>query len=213
MLRDVDLGVAPGERIALFGASGAGKSTLVQLLFGLREPAVGTVLVDGRPVGDVDPAELGYAGGEPFLVHASVEENVRYAMPAANLQAVENALVVADAATFVQVLPQGLATIVGGRGLALSDGQRQRLGLARAVLHRPRILVLDEAFSALDLDTEARIRSRIWAALPGCTVLAISHRPCGLDEFDRILFLHDGSLTEVTRTELRTLVRYERAWT
>ncbi len=213
LLAGIDLCIRAGERVALFGASGAGKSTLVQLLFGLREPDCGVVAVEGRHAGELAQGVLAYAGAEPFLMHASIEDNVRYANPPASRADLERALVVTEAAAFVKALPHGLDTVVGGRGLALSDGQRQRIGMARAILGRPRILVLDEAFSALDLDTEARVRSRLWAALPGTTVLAISHRPCGLDEFDRIVFLHDGRLTRVTPVELRTLVGYEGAWT
>ena len=159
---NVDLRVRRGERVALFGASGAGKSTLVQLLFGLRQPSAGAVLIDGRPAHDGDLAsrrdDLGYAGAEPFLLHATVEENLRYGNPDARRADVERAAALAEAHTFIAALPAGYATVIGGRGLALSDGQRQRLGLARLFLANPRVLVLDEAFSALDLDTEARVR-------------------------------------------------------
>lgn len=195
VLQGVDLVVRAGERIALSGASGAGKTTLVQLLFGLREPGAGHVRVEGcsaaRP-----GMMLGYAGAEPFLMHASVEENLRYGNPDARRADIERALQLAEAAAFVAALPEGLATVIGGRGLSLSDGQRQRLGLARLFLRNPRILVLDEAFSALDLDTERRIRARLWQAFAGRSALVISHRSLGLDEFDRLLLLRDGRLEE-----------------
>ena len=212
----VNLSIRRGERVGLFGASGAGKSTLVQLLFGLRQPTFGTVVIDGAPAGAGRLASrrdvLGYAGAEPFLLHATVDENLRYGNPAARAQDVERAAARAEAAAFIAALPGGYATVIGGRGLALSDGQRQRLGLARLFLRDPRILVLDEAFSGLDLDTEARVRANVWQAFPGRAALVVSHRPVGLDEFDRLLFLHDGTFTEVSVEALRELLRSERDW-
>ena len=212
VLRGVDLRVAPGERIALFGASGAGKSTLVQLLFGLRTPGSGRVRVLGRDAAALrseDRGLLGYAGAEPFLLHASVEENVRYGNPGASAADVERALRLAEADGFVAALPAGLATVIGGRGLALSDGQRQRLGLARLFLRDARVLVLDEAFSALDLETEARVRANLWRAFPDRTALVVSHRPVGLEAFDRILLLRDGRLRLVDPRAIEPLLRGE----
>lgn len=198
-LRGASLRVRRGERVALIGASGAGKSTLVQLLFGLRTPASGQVLVEGLPAthaafgGDA----LGYAGAEPFLMHASVEDNLRYGNPGASRAAIERALRLAEAEAFVDALPQGLATRIGGRGLALSDGQRQRLGLARLFLRDPRILVLDEAFSALDLATEQRVRAQLWRAFAGRSALVISHRALEPGEFDRVFLVSEGRVEEV----------------
>jgi ABC-type bacteriocin/lantibiotic exporter with double-glycine peptidase domain len=209
VLRGVNLRVGTGERIALFGASGAGKSTLVQLLFGLRTPALGSVRVEGLPP-DAAHDELrdllGYAGAEPFLLHASVEENLLYGNSGAAPDAVARALRLAEADGFVHELPDGLRTVIGGRGLSLSDGQRQRIGLARLFLRDPRVLVLDEAFSALDLDTEARIRRNLWEAFPARTAIVISHRPGGLEEFDRILFLREGRLALVEPGDLERLL-------
>jgi ABC-type multidrug transport system fused ATPase/permease subunit len=208
VLRDVNLRVSGGERIALFGASGAGKSTLIQLLFGLRSPGAGRIRILG-----LDPATLraerrgalGYAGAEPFLLHASVEENVRYGNPGASAAAVSRALRRADADGFVDSLPDGMRTVIGGRGLSLSDGQRQRLGLARLFLRDPEVLVLDEAFSALDLETEARVRRNLWEAFPERIAFVVSHRPVGLDEFDRVLSLRDGRLGLVDPRALERL--------
>ncbi len=210
VLDGVDLTVSPGERIALFGASGAGKSTLVQLLFGLRDPAAGLVLVEGLPPDRARApsrgAAIGYAGAEPFLLHASVEANLRYGNPEASREEIERAAALAEAGAFIDALPHGYATIVGGRGLALSDGQRQRLGLARLFLRDPRILVLDEAFSALDLDTEIRIRRNLRRAFSDRTAIVISHRPVGLRETDRVVFLRDGRLAAAAPADLRSLV-------
>jgi ABC-type multidrug transport system fused ATPase/permease subunit len=213
----VNLRVRGGERVGLFGASGAGKSTLVQLLFGLRQPTGGSVLIDGRLAHEACSTSchgiLGYAGAEPFLLHATVEENLRYGNPAAPREDVERAVALAEADDFIAALPDCYATVIGGRGLSLSDGQRQRLGLARLFLHNPRILVLDEAFSGLDLETEARVRQHLWEAFPDRTALVISHRPVGLSEFDRILFLHDGRFTTAAPDEVRALLKSDRNWT
>lgn len=206
VLRDVDLAIAPGERVALFGASGAGKSTIVHLLFGLREPDAGTVEVGGRRARDGEGASIGYAGAEPFLLHASVEANLRYAAPGATREAIGHALAIAEAASFVAALPDGLDTVVGGRGLALSDGQRQRLGIARLVLQAPRVFVLDEALSGLDLGTERDVRRNLRAAFPDRAMLVISHRPVAREDFDRVLLLHDGGLREVDAHDLPVLL-------
>lgn len=203
------LSIGRGERVGLFGASGAGKSTLVHLLFGLRRPDAGAVWVDGRSAHDArDDAHrtrLGYAGAEPFLLHATIEENLRYGNPGVERRDVERAVALAAADAFIAALPDGYDTIIGGRGLALSDGQRQRLGLARLFLRDPRMLVLDEAFSALDVATEVRIRRNLWAAFADRTVLVVSHRPVGLEAFDRLLVLRDGRFEPVTAEQLRAL--------
>jgi ABC-type multidrug transport system fused ATPase/permease subunit len=211
VLRGVTLRLDPGERVALFGTSGAGKSTLIQLLFGLREPGTGRVSVDGLVSRAVPAGLLGYAGAEPFLLHATVEENLRYGNPLATLEDLRRVAALAEADAFIRGLPEGYGTVIGGRGLALSDGQRQRLGLARLFLRAPRLLVLDEAFSGLDLETEARVRRNLWEAFPDRTALVISHRPVGLEEFDRILFLRDGRLSSVAPEELKALLLPDRA--
>ena len=190
VFRNVDLRIAQGERVALLGASGAGKSTLVQLLFGLRTPGAGRVVANA--------AELGYAGAEPFLLHASIDENIRYGRACATDAAVERAARLAEAHAFIEALPAGYATIVGGRGLALSDGQRQRLGLARLFLRDAETVVLDEAFSALDVETEMRIRESLLRTFAGRTMLVVTHRPLGLADFHRVLGLRDGRFVELS---------------
>ena len=215
VFRGTNLRVDRSERVGLFGASGAGKSTLVHLLFGLRQPAEGSVHIDGRPAHCrrlMDDRDLlGYAGAEPFLLHATVEENLRYGNPGATREDLERAVALAEADTFINALPDGYRTIIGGRGLALSDGQRQRLGLARLFSRNPRILVLDEAFSGLDLETEARIRQHLWGAFPDCTALVISHRPVGLTDFDRVVHLHAGQFVAVAAEELGSLLMPDRS--
>lgn len=203
-LRDVHLHVGAGEKVALCGTSGAGKSTLIQLLFGLRRPSAGSVRVGGvEPGAGADLRGIvGYAGAEPFLLHATVEENLTYGCPEAGTEAVLRAARAAEAHEFILSLPQGYRTVIGGRGLALSDGQRQRLGLARLLVRAPPILVMDEAFSALDPETEARVRRNLWQDYPDRTVLLVTHRLGGLGEFDRLLLLRHGVLREVDEEEL-----------
>ncbi len=204
VLAGLQLRLEVGEKVALCGTSGAGKSTLIQLLFGLRRPSAGSIRVGGvEPGAGVDlRGILGYAGAEPFLLHATVEENLTYGCPGANTEAVLRAARAAEAHDFILSLPQGYHTVIGGRGLALSDGQRQRLGLARLLVRAPPILVLDEAFSALDPETEVRVRRNLWRDYADRTVLVITHRLGGLEEFDRLLLLRDGVLREVTEEEL-----------
>lgn len=211
VLRTLDLQVAAGERVGIFGTSGAGKSTLVQLLFGLRSPQAGRVLLGGEELGANLPAtaggRLGYAGAEPFLLHATVEENLRYGNPDATPQALRAAARLAQAEDFICALPQGYSTVIGGRGLSLSDGQRQRIGLARLALRNPEVLVLDEAFSALDPETETLVRRNFWAAFPDRIILSITHRLDGLECYDRLYLLRDGQLRKVGAKELRIALR------
>jgi ABC-type bacteriocin/lantibiotic exporter with double-glycine peptidase domain len=195
VLNALNLRVAPGEKVAMFGTSGAGKSTLVQLLFGLRHPDRGTVSVHSHTA-------LGYASSEPFLLHASVRENLCYGNPQCSTEAMVEAARLAEATRFILSLPQGFDTVVGGRGHTLSDGQRQRLGLARLFLADPEVLVLDEAFSAMDPETERRVRANLFIAFADRAVLAISHRLSGLEQFDRLLLLQEGQLHPVSQAEL-----------
>jgi ABC-type multidrug transport system fused ATPase/permease subunit len=129
---------------------------------------------------------------------------LRYGNPGVSREAVERAAALAEADVFIAALPEGYATVIGGRGLALSDGQRQRLGLARLFLRNPRIVVLDEAMSCLDLETERRIRRRLWDAFPDRTALVITHRPVGLDDYDRIVVLCEGRFVDVSAEALRS---------
>ena len=146
---------------------------------------------------------LGYAGNEPFLLHASVEENLRYGNPSASKDDLCEAALLADSEDFILSMPEGYGTVIGGRGLSLSDGQRQRLGLARLFLKNPDVLMLDEAFSSLDPDTETRVRNNLFESFPKQTILVITHRLGGLDQFDRLMLFADGQLAQVTGEELR----------
>ncbi|HSC71094.1 MAG TPA: ABC transporter ATP-binding protein, partial [Candidatus Methylomirabilis sp.] len=196
VLDRLSLRVAPGERVAIFGLSGSGKSTLVQLLFGLRSPHRGRITVGGT-------ARPGYAGGDPFLLHATVADNLHYGNGPISAAEMQAAAACAEAHDFISRLPDRYGAIIGGRGLALSDGQRQRLGLARLVLRKPEILVLDEAFSALDPETETRVRRNLFSRFSGRTFLVMTHRLHALEEFDRLYLMEGGRLRQVDATELR----------
>ncbi|MDT8322251.1 MAG: ATP-binding cassette domain-containing protein, partial [Xanthomonadales bacterium] len=147
-------------------------------------------------------AALGYASSDPFLLQASVSQNLCYGNPHCSTEAMVEAARLAEATRFILSLPEGFDTVIGGRGHTLSDGQRQRLGLARVFLADPKVLVLDEAFSAMDPETERRVRANLFSAFADRAVLAISHRLTGLDQFDRLLLMHGGQLKPVSEKEL-----------
>lgn len=194
------LRVSAGDRIAILGTSGVGKSTLVQMLFGLRSPHSGRVAV-GPAVEDAE-VRIGYAGCDPFLLHATVAENLQYGNPPTSAEALQAAALLAEAHGFISGLPDGYQTVIGGRGLALSDGQRQRIGLARLILRNPGILVLDEAFSALDTDTEAKVRQNLFTHFSGRTFLVITHRLHNLEEFDHLYLMKDCQLRQIDDQEI-----------
>ncbi len=201
---DVDLVIPAGRITVLTGPSGAGKTTLVDLVLGLLEPVAGRILVDGVPLAQIDRRlwrqQIGYVPQDPVLLHASVRENLTLGDPAVDGEAIRRALAIADALDFVGRLPQGLDTVVGERGAALSGGQRQRLALARALVRRPRLLVLDEVTSALDAETEKRICDHLVAMPDRPTILAVTHRPAWLAIADRIVELGEGGRVRVRET-------------
>ncbi len=202
VLAGLDLCIKQGEKVAIFGTSGAGKSTLVQILFGLRKPLTGRVSIGVGGAQKHPHDALAYASSEPFLLHASVRENLLYGNPGATDEALVEAARLAEANKFILSLPRGFDTVIGGHGQTLSDGQRQRLGLARLFLANPLVLVLDEAFSAMDPETEQRVRCNLFEAFSERTVLAISHRLTGLGQFDRLLLLREGQLQAVSEETL-----------
>jgi ATP-binding cassette subfamily B protein len=206
-LRGVDLVVRPGETMALVGATGSGKTTLTALVPRLYDATGGRVLVDGVDVRDVALPELrrvvATAFEDPVLISASVRENVALGRPGAPDDEVWAALRVASADGFVAALPWGLSTRIGEQGLSLSGGQRQRLALARAVLGRPPVLVLDDPLSALDVHTEAEVEAALRRVLGGVTALVVAHRPSTVQLADRVAMLRDGVIAAVgTHREL-----------
>ncbi|GAA3385857.1 ABC transporter ATP-binding protein [Cryptosporangium minutisporangium] len=206
VLHDVDLEVRQGETLALVGASGSGKSTLTLLVNRLYDVTEGRITLDGVDIRDVTLESLrthvSAAFEDPTLFSASVRENVTLGRPGATDEEVADALRIAQA-EFVHDLPWGLDTRIGEKGLSLSGGQRQRLALARAVVGRPRVLVLDDPLSALDVQTEALVEQALRTVLAGTTALLVVHRPSTVALADRVALVDDGTVVAVgTHEEL-----------
>ncbi len=206
-VREVEFIVEPGQKVALVGESGAGKSTLFALASRFYDPTEGAVLLDGYDLREVTQASLRRqivsVQQEVFLFAASVAENVRYGRPDATETEVESALRAANAWDFVERLPDGLETLVGERGVKLSGGQRQRLAIARAFLAGGRLILLDEATSAVEPESERLIYESLARLLEGRTALIATHRLSTIRGADLILVLHRGQIVERgTHTEL-----------
>lgn len=199
-LREIGLSVRPGEVVALVGPSGAGKTTLVSLLPRFWDVAEGRVLLDGVDIRDLRLADLRGAIGivpqEPALFSGTVRENIAYARPGATVAEVEAAARAAHAQEFVERLPQGYDTLVGERGVKLSGGQRQRIAIARALLKNPAVLVLDEATSSLDNESERLIEDAMERLLVGRTTLIIAHRLSTVRRADRLIVMDHGRIVE-----------------
>jgi len=199
-LQGVSFEAPPGALVALVGPTGAGKSTLVSLLPRFYDPTAGRVLLDGIDLRDVQVRSLrGHVGivpQSPVLFPATLEENIRYGRPEATAEEVRRAAELAGMTQFVSALPQGLATPVGPEGQALSQGQMQRITIARALLKDPRILILDEPTSALDAETEAFVMTGIEHAMKGRTTFVIAHRLSTVRRADLLLVLENGRLVE-----------------
>ncbi|HTW10629.1 MAG TPA: ABC transporter ATP-binding protein [Acidimicrobiales bacterium] len=200
VLRGFDLHIAPGERVALVGASGSGKSTASLLLPRFYDVSTGSVRVDGRDVRDLSLASLrrqiGVVFEESFLFSESVRDNIAYGRPDATDAQIEAAARAAQAHEFISELPRGYNTVVGERGLTLSGGQRQRVCLARALLFDPRILVLDDATSAVDSNVEESIHAALREVTAGRTTLLIAHRRSTLHLADRVVVLEQGHVVD-----------------
>lgn len=196
VLSDVSIDIGAGDFTLLVGPSGAGKTTLLDLVVGLYRPASGTIRVDGIPLREIDPVgwrrRIGYVPQETALLHETVARNITAGDRSLGPDAVEQALREADAWEFVANMPEGTNTVIGERGLRLSGGQRRRLALARALAHRPALLVLDEPISDLDADTAAAIRRTLRKLRGRVTVLAVSHQP-GLEPLaDAVYHVKNG---------------------
>jgi ATP-binding cassette subfamily B protein len=207
-LQDITLTIPPGHTVAFVGGTGGGKSTLVKLLLRFYEPRQGTIRLDGRPLAELDLEDLrraiGYVAQDSFLADATVSENIAYGVPEASPAAIMAAAIAAEAHDFVTALPLGYDTPVGERGQKLSGGQRQRIALARAILKNPPILVLDEATSAVDNETEAAIQRSLDRVVVGRTSLIIAHRLSTVRNADRIYVLDGGRIVEQgTHEDLR----------
>jgi len=206
VLHDIDLTISPGETIALVGVTGSGKTTMAALVPRLADVTAGRVTLDGVDIRDITLSSLrrlvATAFEEPILFSASVRENVTLGTADATDDEVTAALALAQA-DFVYDLPWGLDTRVGEQGLSLSGGQRQRLALARAVIGRPRVLILDDPLSALDVATEALVEKALARVLADTTALVVVHRPSTVALADRVALLQGGTITAVgTHSEL-----------
>ena len=199
-LRELSLTVNPGEMIGLCGPSGAGKSTLVNLLCRFYDVTDGRILVDGVDIRDYDVKwlrrQVGMVLQEPYLFHGTVAENIRYGNPEASDKEVIRAAKAANAHDFIVGFPDGYDTMVGERGQSLSGGERQRVSIARAILHNPRILILDEATSSVDTETEKQIQQALDRLVEGRTTIAIAHRLSTLRAATRLVVLEKGRLVE-----------------
>jgi len=195
-LDGVSFRIAPGERVALIGRVGSGKSTIQRLVMGLYEPSAGEVLLDGVDVRQLDPADvrrnIAYVSQDVLLFHGSLRDNISFGLPHADDAAVVAAAEIAGLHEFVNRHPRGFDMAVGERGESLSGGQRQAVGIARAVLHNAPLLFLDEPSSAMDFSTEALVTQRLSAFAQGKTVLLVTHRTSLLSLVERVIVIDNG---------------------
>jgi ATP-binding cassette, subfamily B, bacterial len=200
VLREVSFEVEPGEMIGLVGPSGGGKTTVVNLIARFYDATGGRVLIDGADIRELDTGhyrrQMGMVLQDPYLFHGTVLENIRYGTPEATLEEVVESAVAANAHDFICKLSHGYDTVVGERGQTLSGGERQRVSIARAILHDPRILILDEATSAVDTETERKIQEAMDRLVAGRTTFAIAHRLSTLHKASRLFVMKDGKLVE-----------------
>ena len=201
VLHGIDLAIRPGEMIGLVGASGAGKSTLINLVCRFYDVAEGAILVDGIDIRSFPVAEyrhnIGIVLQDPFLFYGTIAENIAYGCPNASRDEIVAAARAARAHEFILNLPDGYDSFVGERGQSLSGGERQRISIARALLIDPRILILDEATSSVDTETEREIQLALDNLIRGRTTIAIAHRLSTLRRADRLVVLERGRIAEI----------------
>jgi subfamily B ATP-binding cassette protein MsbA len=205
VLTDVSITVKAGEVVALVGPSGAGKSTLAALLPRFYDPEAGAIRMDGVDVRELTLVSLrkqiGIVAQDTFLFNDTVANNLRYGRPEASEEEVREAARNALALDFIEQLPQGFATVIGERGTRLSGGQRQRISIARALLKNAPVLVLDEATSHLDTESEVLVQRALGNLMQGRTVIVIAHRLSTIRRADRIFVLEKGRVVETGRHE------------
>lgn len=200
VLNDIDLSVKKDEVVALVGSSGAGKTTLMHLLIRFYDPTEGSILINGKDIRGFTLNSLrgimGYVTQETVLFHGTVRDNIVFGEPEASQEQVKAAAKIAYADHFIEALPNGYDTPIGERGLKLSGGQRQRIAIARAILKNPPILILDEATSHLDTESEREVQGALESAMKGRTVFVIAHRLSTIQRADRILVMDKGCVVQ-----------------
>ena len=200
VLKTVSFDVEPGEMIGLVGPSGSGKSTLVNLICRFYDVAEGSITVDGTDVRELDlhslRKQIGVVLQEPYLFHGTIAENIAYGQPEATLDNIIEASRAANAHEFICSFPDAYDSVVGERGLTLSGGERQRISIARAILNKPRLLILDEATSSVDTETEKKIQEAMQRLVAGRTTFAIAHRLSTLSSANRLFVMENGKLVE-----------------
>jgi ATP-binding cassette subfamily B multidrug efflux pump len=199
-LKDIDLRIAPGMTVAFVGAVGSGKSTLMNLVTRLLDAEPGLLLIDGRPIREIPlsvlRASIGYVPQETFLFSETIAGNIAFGVDNATREEIEEAATKAGIADDIREFPEGFDTLVGERGITLSGGQKQRTAIARALIRRPKILILDDALSAVDTYTEERILTHLRGIMRGRTSLIVSHRVSTVKDADLIVVLDDGRIAE-----------------
>ena len=200
VLKDVTFHAAPGTTTALVGSSGSGKSTLISLVMAFNRPLKGRILVDGKDLGDIPlrdyREQLASVLQENFLFDGTIADNIGYARPGSTLDEIKHAAQVAHCEEFILKFPDGYQTIVGERGIKLSGGQRQRVSIARAILASPKVLILDEATSSLDSESEEMIQDGLKQLRSGRTTFVIAHRLSTIRSADQILVMEGGEIVE-----------------
>ncbi|AIF43905.1 multidrug ABC transporter ATP-binding protein [Virgibacillus sp. SK37] len=199
-LKNISFDAPPGKVIGLIGATGAGKTSITQLITRFYEPEKGEVLVDGKPVADYTLKSLrkaiGFVLQEPFLFSTTIRENIAYGTPGISESQIIDAAKRAQAHEFIMEMPEGYDTLLGERGMGLSGGQKQRIAIARAICINPSILILDDATSAVDMETEFKIQQALKEVMKERTSFIIAHRISSLKHADEIIVLEDGEIVE-----------------
>lgn len=205
VLKGVSLVIEPGQVVALVGSSGGGKTTVASLIPRFYDPGAGQILVDGVSIRDLKPSwlreQIGIVSQEPVLISSTIEENIRYGNPAASSADVIAAAKSANVFDFATSFPEGLKTLVGEKGIQLSGGQKQRVAIARALLKDPRILILDEATSNLDSESEHLVQEALQTLMKNRTTIVIAHRLATVKDADQIFVIDSGRIAETGRHE------------
>ena len=196
----INLIIQPGEKVALVGPSGAGKTTFVKLLLRLYSPASGKILIDGQDISEATQESLrknvSMVPQDPILFHRTLAENIAYGQRGVEKEEIEKAAKLAHCDEFIKDMPYGLETYVGERGIKLSGGERQRVAIARAILKNAPILILDEATSSLDSNSEMLIQDALNTLMQGRTTIVIAHRLSTIQKMDRIIVIDQGKIIE-----------------